>query len=75
MASRKPRIIVYSKATAVLSEKTERRTVRHRGLALECGHSTSRTRPRNKPAPEVGKKLRCETCTKAAEREATRASA
>lgn len=75
-ANRKPRTIVCCKATAVLSERPDSRTVKRRGVPaivryvvttyqLACGNTTTRETARNKPPPEVGKKLRCEACTAA----------
>lgn len=78
MDSRKSRTLLYRKTTATLSSRTVPRAVRRRGLttivhevevvyALECGHTTTRTHPRNKPSPEVGiRKLACDVCTAAA---------
>ena len=85
MTARKSRTIAYRKTTAMLSRRTVPRAVQRRGLTtivhevevvyeLECGHTTTRTHPRNKPSPEVGiRKLACDVCTVAAK--GTRASA
>lgn len=85
MRSRKPRLLVNRKVTAVLSETTETETRSSRGMPkhvlmlvsvyrLECGHSTSRTWKRNRPATEVGSRMKCETCTNAAVEQSTEAA-
>lgn len=62
------------KIAAVISETTEARTVKRRAVPvvvhvllgvyrLECGHTITRTRARNREAPAVGGKLKCHACS------------
>lgn len=77
---RKPRVLVTSPVVEVLSEETVTREKRSRGVPrkeyrlvstykLECGHTTTRDWPRNRPSTPVGGKLACETCSEAAKEE------
>lgn len=73
---RKPRVMVTRKVTAVLSESTVTKVVRSHGVPverarlvstyrLECGHTTTRDWPRNRPSTPVGGKLSCKACSEA----------